>query len=221
MAMATFQRLLTEAADTGFDRFFLTGGEPFILPDIYERIGLATGLRPTTVLTNAMLLHGARLERLLPLRGPHLTLQVSVDGHVAAIHDSYRGAGSWTKSVERIRDLLALGFHVAVGATETPVNAPHVDELRQFVAALGVAPEDFFIRPLARRGFSTEGEELGAMDLVPELTANNDGLYWHPLTTEDDLLVTRRLFPLRDGLSLLHEHYHELLSTGARPRPFK
>ena len=219
--LATFQQLIAEADEAGFTKFFLTGGEPFILPDIHERIASAIERRPTTVLTNAIVISGQRLERLLPLRDSALTLQVSLDGARPELHDAYRGPGVWAKTVDRIRELVSLGFHVAIGATETPANTGHIDELRIFVAALGVAEEDFFVRPLAKRGFSSEGIELGAADIVPELTVSNEGFYWHPLTTGPDLLLTKRLFPLRDALSLLHTQYHAVLRSGGRPRPFK
>ena len=119
LAMATFRQLVTEAAELGFSELFLTGGEPFILPDIHEKLAFAVSLLPTTVLTNGMLISGARLEKLLPLRGAPLTLQVSIDGHRPELHDAYRGAGAWAKAVDRIQDLIQLGFNVAIGATIT------------------------------------------------------------------------------------------------------
>ncbi len=221
MSMANFRQVVSETAEAGIEELFLTGGEPFILPDIVERLEVATSAMPTRVLTNAMLLQGARLERLLALRDRPLILQVSLDGHEAALHDAYRGSGAWAKTVESVRALTGLGFHVAIGATETPVNTASIDDLRAFVATLGIADKDFFVRPLARRGLSREGMELGVEDLVPEMTVNNDGVYWHPLTTEEDMLLTRRIFPIRGALELLHERYHAVLSTGAVPRPFR
>src|SRR5215218_88353 len=38
LAMHAFRRLVDEARDYGIDEVFLTGGEPFLLPDIGERI---------------------------------------------------------------------------------------------------------------------------------------------------------------------------------------
>ena len=221
MSMANFRQIVSESAESGIEELFLTGGEPFILPDIAERLDVATAAMPTRVLTNAMLLQGTRLERLLALRDRPLVLQVSLDGHEPGLHDAYRGRGAWAKTVESIGTLVGLGFHVAIGATETPVNTAHIDDLRAFIATLGIADEDFFVRPLAKRGFSGEGLELGVTDLVPEMTINNDGVYWHPLTTEEDMLLTRRVFPIRGALELLHERYHAVLSTGALPRQFR
>jgi len=75
--------------------------------------------------------------------------------------------------------------------------------------------------PLARRGFSTEGIEISAGDLEPEVTVSLDGVYWHPLACEDDMLVTRRLFPFGDAMARVHEMYHTVLASGALPQRFR
>ncbi len=221
LALPVFRRLIDEAAAYGITELFVTGGEPFLLPDIGERLCYAAGRLPTTVLTNAMLFQGRRLETLRSLAGLDLRFQVSLDGADAPTHDSYRGCGAWQKTLDGIATLQERGMTVVIGSTETPVNSGRLDELRTFVAGLGIPPELHFIRPLARRGFSTEGMEVTAADLEPEVTASVDGVYWHPLACEDDLLVTRRLFPFRDAMTRLHEMFHAVLAGGAVPRRFK
>src|SRR5438093_1180569 len=62
LAMHTYLRLLDEAVETGVQQVFLTGGEPFLLPDIAERLNAAASRIRTTVLSNAMLYSGRRLE---------------------------------------------------------------------------------------------------------------------------------------------------------------
>lgn len=221
LALHAFRHLVDEAAEYGIDELFLTGGEPLLLPDIGERIRYAAERIPTTVLTNAMLLQGRRLETVRALAGLDVVFQVSLDGADAETHDSYRGAGAWSKTLSGIATLQSLGLPVVIGSTETPVNAGRLDALRVFVAQLRIAPEQHFIRPLARRGFSTEGIEIGAADLEPEVTVSVDGVYWHPLACEDDLLVTRRLFPFRDAMVQIHEMYHTVLASGALPQKFR
>lgn len=221
LAMHAFRRLVDEATGYGIAELFLTGGEPFLLPDIGERVRYAAERLPTTVLTNAMLFHGSRLDTLRSLAGLDVRFQVSLDGADAETHDSYRGRSAWAKTLEGIRTLQELGCTVVIGTTETPVNRARLDELRAFVADLGIPPEHHFVRPLARRGFSTEGIELSAADLEPEVTVSVDGVYWHPLACEDDLLVTRRLFPFRDAMARMHEMYHAVLADGALPQKFR
>src|SRR5688572_19152378 len=64
LGLATVTRLVDEAVALGFDHVFFTGGEPFILNDIYDMLAYASARVTTTVLTNAMILRGSRLERL-------------------------------------------------------------------------------------------------------------------------------------------------------------
>jgi MoaA/NifB/PqqE/SkfB family radical SAM enzyme len=221
LAMHTFRRLVDEAVAYGINDLFLTGGEPFLLPDIGERVRYAAERVRTTVLTNAMLFQGRRLETLRSLSGLDILYQVSLDGADAETHDAYRGNGSWQRTLAGIDTLLDLGMTVVIGSTETPVNTARLDDLRAFVASLGIRPENHFIRPLARRGFSDSGIEVTAQDLEPEVTVSVDGVYWHPLACEDDLLVTRRLFPFAEAMEQVHEMFHAVLSCGALPKKFK
>lgn len=222
LALHTFKRLVDEAQELGIRALFVTGGEPFLLPDIGEKLRYAAERIPTTVLTNAMLLHGRRLETARSLIGLDLRFQVSLDGAEPETHDAYRGAGTWQKTINGIRTLQRLGARVAIGSTETPANTGRLAALRAFVTdELGILADDHFIRPLARRGFSTAGIAVTAADLEPEITVSVDGVYWHPLACEDDLLVTRRLFPLREAMERLHELYHAVLASGALPQKFR
>ncbi len=208
LGLEKVQRLVDEAVGLGFERVFFTGGEPFILPDIYDMLAYASARIKTTVLTNAMLFKGKRLDRLSAIANGNLSVQVSLDGGSAESHDAYRGAGSWAKTVEGIRLLQARGFHVLISTTETPANTAQLDELHEFRRGLGIADEDHFVRPLAKRGFSQEGMEVGVDTLVPELTVTVDGVYWHPLVSpsDTDMLVRREIFPLAEAVDCIRQH---------------
>jgi len=221
LAVHAYRRLVNEAAEYGIRELFITGGEPLLLPDIGDRLRYAAERMPTTLLTNAMLMHGRYLEVVRSLVGLDLRFQVSLDGADAETHDAYRGSGAWQKTLEGIATLQQLGATVVIGSTETPANVARLDELRRFVQLLGIPPEGHFIRPLARRGFSEEGLELSVTDLEPEVTVSVDGVYWHPLACEDDLLVTRRLFPFQDAMAQVHTMYHSVLESGALPQKFR
>lgn len=205
LGLETVQKAVDEAAALGFAELFLTGGEPFILDDIYEMISFATTRLPTTVLTNAMLFSPRRLQRLRSVRHDNLCIQVSLDGGRAGPHDAYRGPGTWEKTVAGLRLLLAEGLRVRISTTETPANSAHLEEIAAFRRSLGIADEDHLIRPLARRGFSQEGITIDLASLTPELTITREGVYWHPLASpsSDDLLVTRQIFPLADAVACI------------------
>ena len=221
LSISDHRRLVDEAVECGIQEVFLTGGEPFLLPDIAERIRTSAERVSTTVLTNAMLFRGSRLASLESLVGVPVRFQVSLDGPDACAHDAIRGKGSWEKAVAGIRQLLGLGFSVAVSTTETGDNAGREEETRRFVASLGIDPERHFVRPLARRGYSEEGVEVSAATLEPEVTVSRDGVFWHPLACEDDLLVSRRVFPFANAISEVHSLYHKVLESGGLPKPFR
>lgn len=202
---ALIRQIVDEAAALQFDHLFLTGGEPFLLPDIYETLAYCSARLPTTVLTNAILLHPNRLDKLDAVRNDQLIVQVSLDGPTPETHDAYRGRGTWTRTIAGLQRLLARGYRMRIGTTETPANTAHMTALRTFLDGLGIRAEDHFIRPLAKRGFSREGIELGLDDLVPELTINVDGVYWHPLSTDRDMLIARSPLPLKAALDRIQE----------------
>lgn len=217
IGLANAQRLVDEAVALGFEHIFFTGGEPFILPDIYAMLAYSSARVPTTVLTNAMLLRGPRLEKLVAIANDNLIVQVSLDGGRAEDHDAYRGKGAWEKAVAGIKLLQEAGFRVRLGTTETPANTAHMDRLHAFRAELGIPPEDHFVRPLAKRGYSKEGLELGMGNLLPELTANLDGIFWHPLSTDADMQVSKKLFPLARAVEGVQQQLEIMARTGGVP----
>ena len=188
-----------------------------MLNDIYEMLAYSSARVPTTVLTNAMLLRGPRLERLVAIANDNLIVQVSLDGGRAEDHDAYRGKGSWAKTVEGIKTLQARGFRVRLGTTETPVNCAHLKELCEFHRGLGIPDEDHFVRPLAKRGYSREGLELSMDNLIPELTVNLDGVFWHPLSTDADMLVSKQIFPLATAVEHVRQQLDVIARTGHAP----
>lgn len=197
----TAKRIVDEAVESGFENIFFTGGEPFILKDIYRMLAYSSAKLPTTILTNAMLIQGRRLEELIKIKNGNLIIQVSLDGSRPEHHDPYRGKGSWQKTIDGINKLFESGFRVRISTTETPANTEHLDEICKFRRSLGISDDDHIIRPLAKRGFSQEGMEVGKQNLVPEMTINADGVYWHPLSTDADMRVRDEILPLADSIS--------------------
>ncbi len=61
--------LVDEALAEGFEELYLTGGEPFVHPEIVEVIEYASERMTTVVLTNAMLFTGRRRAELARLAG--------------------------------------------------------------------------------------------------------------------------------------------------------
>ncbi len=96
----------------------LTGGEPFMNPDIIAilELCLARGFE-TLVLTNAMRPMRRHETALLDLKaryGSQLTLRVSLDHYSQAVHEAERGANSWDKALAGLQWLARHGFRIAI-----------------------------------------------------------------------------------------------------------
>jgi MoaA/NifB/PqqE/SkfB family radical SAM enzyme len=206
----TVKWLVDGAQALQFEHVYFTGGEPFLIAEIYEMLAYSSERLQTTVLTNAMLLHGRRLDRLYAIKNDNLVVQVSLDGCCPEHHDPYRGVGSWAKTVTGIRNLQEQFFRVRLSTTETRKNTNHLAELCTFHLAMGIPEDDHIIRPLAKRGFSTEGMEVGKHNLLPEITVNYDGVYWHPLSTGKDMQLADRILPLAEVICRLRAELEEM-----------
>jgi pyruvate-formate lyase-activating enzyme len=211
-------RIAAEAAALGVQELFLTGGEPFLLRDIDEIAIACADAAPTTVLTNGMLFQGSRLDRLRRLPRPRVALQISLDSPTPELHDAQRGAGAWARAIEGIRIARDEGFRVRLAATV----ASDADSARfaAFLDSMEIPPADRVIRPIVLRGFARDGLALSRADLVPEVTITAEGVYWHPVGAEDqDLLVTREIFPLANAFERVRQayaHEHEYAARLAR-----
>ena len=149
----------------GTDEIGLTGGEPFMNPDIIAMLEdcLRRGFR-TLVLTNAMrpmLKRKAALNDLNQRYGDRLVMRVSVDHYGPALHELERGKHAWRRMIEGTDWLAANGFNLHVagrtfwGESET--------ELREGYARL-----------FAERGLPIDAFDPVELVLFPEMDAEAD-----------------------------------------------
>jgi predicted phosphodiesterase/uncharacterized Fe-S cluster-containing radical SAM superfamily protein len=227
IGLERFRRLVDEAVEEGFNEIYMTGGEPFVEPDIVTMIEYASGRLPTVVLTNAMLFTGRRRRELERLAGrPRLVLQTSLDGARPETHDHWRGEGSFVKTIEGIRLGRELGLPMRAAMTETPENRDEVRETGTLLATLGIEGDDFAVRPLVKRGFSDDGVEVSEAVMVPELTITADGAHWHPvggdIDSSPDMVVARGDVPLGEAKRLVVQRFLELRQAdGSLPEAFQ
>ncbi|CAN5329331.1 radical SAM protein [soil metagenome] len=202
------RQLAAEAVDAGVSELILTGGEPFLLPDIEDLVAACTAVLPTTMLTNGMLFRGRRLESLRRMDRDRLTLQISLDSPTSDIHDAHRGKGSWQRAVAGIEVAKREGFRVKVAATLPYEQTHEVEPFHAFLESAGVAREDQVIRALARRGSADHGIELTVETLIPEVTVTATGVYWHPVSAEHaDQLVSHEIFPLQSAITEVRNRF--------------
>ncbi len=172
--------------DDPIDEIGLTGGEPFMNPDIVEILDdvLARGLR-ALVLTNAMKPMMRRRDALASLDRRHpgrLTVRVSLDHHAASVHDRERGEGSFATTLDGLRWLAANAsrIHVAgrAGFGDQPEAAIRQGYARLFEReAIPVDASD----PVALMLFP----EMDAAAEVPEITER----CWGILGTSPDAVM--------------------------------
>ena len=105
------------------------GGEVFVRKDLWELLDcvVANGLR-YSILSNGTLIREDTITKLCePARRRRLSsIQVSIDGSCAAVHDASRGAGSFERALRAVRLLKDAGFPLTVRLT---VNKYNVDDL--------------------------------------------------------------------------------------------
>jgi len=213
MSPARFRDLVDEAVETGFTEIYVTGGEPFLEPDIVDMVEYACERVSTVLLTNAMLFRGRQRTELARLAGhANLIVQTSIDGARPETHDRNRGEGSWARAMDGIRIATDLGLPLRVGMTATVANEAEIPELGALLGAMGIAGRDFAVRPLVRRGFSTDaGVEIDDGNTVPELTVTTDGVHWHPagadIETSPDMLLAAGEVPLAEAKRLVVERF--------------
>ncbi len=209
-------RLASEAGEAGVSELILTGGEPFLLPDIAAVVQACTRVLPTILLTNGMLFRGRRLDALRRMDTTRLSLQISLDSATPDRHDQHRGRGSWAKAVAGIRTAREEGFRVRVAATLPAERTHELAGFHAFLDELGIEHVDQIIRAIAHRGFATEGVELTKESLVPEVTVTADGVYWHPVSAgHDDQLVTTEVFPLADAIAEVRRQFSAIRAHAA------
>lgn len=218
---ATMLDLAREAKEVGFTALGITGGEPFLVPELPAFLAEIAQVLPVLVLTNGTLFQRALLERMAVLRGADVTLQISLDRSEPEANDVMRGPENFRKVVEAVPELLKRGIAVRIATTVEEDDAEDLQRLCALHRGLGVSDEDHVVRPVIRRGRA----ETGAMgvvarylDLDPELTITVDGAFWSPFAPtvrkgvlDTDLLLTRTVRPLRRPLDAM------LTVAGARP----
>jgi MoaA/NifB/PqqE/SkfB family radical SAM enzyme len=168
MGLSEVLRYLEEAARLGVREYYFTGGEPFLNPEMEEILAATLARGPATVLTNGLLLDPercARLKRLAEASEYSLDLRVSMDGYDAASNDPIRGAGTFARILDGIRNLHAAGLNPVITVTEVCPDAASDAGKERFFAllrSLDVERPRLKILPVFRIG--AEAERSGAYE---------------------------------------------------------
>lgn len=134
------RKIIDSAIKIGTDRFYFTGGEPFMRKDIFDLIDYVCSVkgRELIILTNGTLFKDTVLENLKNQDKGLLKIQISLDGSTPEINDSVRGAGSFVKIVKGIKNVVKTGFVPTVTTAVTNHNINSVTEITKLLAGMGV-----------------------------------------------------------------------------------
>lgn len=192
----------------------ITGGEPFMNPDIIEILdaSLRAGFE-VLVLTNAMKPLWQKREKLNAVNkqfSEKLKLRVSVDHYSETHHDEERGKGSWRAMMQGLGWLIENGFNIDIAGR----NMWH--------------ESDANTRGGFQKLFDTIGLKVSAQDharlmLFPEMDDNQDvpeitTRCWDILgvSPEAQMCATSRMVVLNKGASVPHVVPCTLLPYDAR-----
>ncbi len=147
--------LFREISALGVQRVSLSGGEAFTRKDLFELIdGIVASKMRYSMLTNGTLINRETLaafgvgKRRLRLD----SIQVSIDGSRAEIHDQSRPPQSFERALAGLRLLKEAGFPVTVRVT---VNRANLDDLPNIARLL--------LKDVGLPSFSTnEAEQMGS-----------------------------------------------------------
>jgi MoaA/NifB/PqqE/SkfB family radical SAM enzyme len=81
-------------------------------------------------------------------------LSFSLDGHTSEINDTLRGRGTFARCTEMIRKATSLGYYVSITSCVHPGNLDYIDEMIEFVTALGAS--EFNMHPLFKMGIDRD-----------------------------------------------------------------
>ncbi len=198
MSLGLAVRATEEFLSLGGEELYLTGGEPFLNPELGSIVQALTARLPLTILTNAMVFaKGSRRAALESMDRDRVTLQISLDSAGPALHDRHRGTGSHARALDGIELARRLGFPVKVAATIDAADSCEEPALLRRLDAANIGTEDRLIRRVALKGSAEQGIAIGRDDLYPEPTLAVDGAWWHPVGIDDPAMrVSTRPLPL-------------------------
>ena len=138
LTLSTVLPHIKEAYEKGCRLFVLSGGEPFVHPQIVEIILEILLLEESEVaiLTNGMLLEKILTCKDLPKERIHF--QISLDG-LPHEHDAIRGEGSFAKLETNLRWLKTQDYRFSLSLCLHPLNVKSLPKLIPLVAQLGAA----------------------------------------------------------------------------------
>jgi hypothetical protein len=199
MTRADIAGHVDEAASLGVREVYVTGGEPFLHPEILDILAHALERLPTTVLTNGTLIGDRAADRLAAMAAAarySLEVRVSLDDPDRETNDRVRGRGAFDRALGAIVRLHRRGLPAILTATDLDApgtaGSPLYARLRGLLLEAGVARPRIKLLPrfpvgrAADGGAAPDAGELEGFDLerlqcADSRTVTVDGVYACPI----------------------------------------
>lgn len=113
----------------------VSGGEPFLYPDILDFLEYAQDRFIVSVNTSGYFIDEVVARRLSTM---HLqAVQVSLDSTTAKVHDLFRGKGTWEKAIRAIELLSRENVPIRISTTVTTQNYDELGKIRYLANTYG------------------------------------------------------------------------------------
>lgn len=156
-----WKRVIDVMVEVGVPQIIFTGGEATLHPGLPELVahadahGIIAGLNSN----GRRLGRRAYVDELVAAGLSHV--QITLDSHIAELHDQMVGARAYEQTVAGIRTALAGGLHVLTNTTITRVNVDTIEETVEFLHSLG-------LRTFAMNGMIYSGGGDANPDAIPQ-----------------------------------------------------
>ena len=153
MTLKDVQQRLLESKTLGVKDYYITGGEVFMNPEIFEILVTILEFGPLDVLTNATLVtskKAARLKEIQNNSSHKLQFRVSMESFDEQLNDRTRGENSFSKATEGISNLNSFGFSPVLTVTRNWDEAKDKEmeeSFKNFLESLNISDPRIKILP--------------------------------------------------------------------------
>ncbi|QTA37790.1 radical SAM protein [Thermosipho ferrireducens] len=132
------KKVIKDLVDAGVKIIDIVGGEPFLRPDLEDIIlyGRSLGAR-MMINTNGSLATWERVKKLKEI-DKEILIGVSLDGHIASLHEFVRGKNTFQRTMEGLMNFLKAGFEVTILHVINARNYSYFENMVLFAKKLGV-----------------------------------------------------------------------------------
>jgi AdoMet-dependent heme synthase len=226
MTLAQVEERLRESRELGVKDYYITGGEVFINPEIFEILTAILSYGPLDALTNGTQITSEKAKRLRAIQDASkhpLRFRVSMEHFDEDKNDAIRGKNAYRKAIAGIVFLAEAGFSPVLTVTRTweeELDSEMESKFVEFLRKSGVAQPQIKILPGFLLGQLAENErdysqdeyvtekcfedfDITQLQCATSRMATGEGVYVCPILVDnpaarmgDSLGDTLRPFPL-------------------------